>query len=165
MPLSPVHHQGSSILLKWSIDRYRKDHQGPLLSRASLLFSRLTLGSFESLGIDYDDEDRMGILGFRPDGPPVGVSRMSTGTADQLFLALRLAAVHEFLGHSIPMPFIADDLLINLDDGRAKAALEVLWELSEKTQVIFLTHHQHLVELGRETLGERVPVSVLSSSH
>jgi len=160
-----VYLKGSSILLRWSIDRYRKDNQGPLLSRASLLFSRLTLGSFESLGIDYDDEDRIGILGFRPDGPPVGVSGMSTGTADQLFLALRLAAVHEFLGHSIPMPFIADDLLINLDDGRAKAALEVLWELSAKTQVIFLTHHQHLVELGRETLGERVPVSVLSSSH
>ena len=160
-----VYLKGSSILLRWSIDRYRKEHQGPLLSRASVLFSRLTLGSLESLVIDYDDEDRMWILGFRPDGPPVGVSQMSTGTADQLFLALRLAAVHEFLDHSIPMPFIADDLLINLDDGRAKAALEVLWELSAKTQVIFLTHHQHLVELGRETLGERVPVSVLSSSH
>ncbi len=160
-----VYLKGASILLRWSIDRYRKDNQGPLLSRASLLFSRLTLGSFESLGIDYDDQDRIGILAFRADGPPVSVSQMSTGTADQLFLALRLAAVHEFLGHSMTMPFIADDLLINLDDGRAKAALEVLWELSAKTQVIFLTHHQHLVELGRDALGKEFPVSLLSQSH
>jgi uncharacterized protein YhaN len=115
------------------------------------------------LGVDYDDEDRVRILGFRKDGSAIGVSQMSTGTADQLFLAIRLSAVDDFLGHSAAFPFVADDLLINLDDQRAKAALKLLWSLSEKTQVIFLTHHQHLVDLGRETLGEQMPVSFLVS--
>ncbi len=158
-----VYLKGASILLKWSMDRYRKENQGPLLLKASGLFSHLTLGSFDSLGVDYDDEDRVRILGFRKDGSAIGVSQMSTGTADQLFLAIRLSAVDDFLGHSAAFPFVADDLLINLDDQRAKAALKVLWSLSEKTQVIFLTHHQHLVDLGRETLGEQMPVSLLVS--
>ncbi|EQD33285.1 DNA repair ATPase, partial [mine drainage metagenome] len=155
--------KGAAILLRWAIDRYRKENQGPLLSRAGLLFSRLTLGSFESLGVDYDDQDRIVILGVRKEGPPVGISQMSTGTSDQLFLALRLAAVYEFLEHSGGMPFVVDDLLINFDDQRAMAALELLWELSTKTQVIFLTHHQHLVDLGREKLGNTIFVSSISS--
>src|SRR5690606_35628660 len=34
-------------LLRWSIDRYREERQGPMLARASAIFSQLTLNSFE----------------------------------------------------------------------------------------------------------------------
>ena len=72
---------------------------------------------------------------------------MSDGTTDQLYLALRLASLETYLKNNEPMPFIVDDILIRFDDKRATAALQVLAELSTKTQVIFFTHHQHLVEL------------------
>jgi uncharacterized protein YhaN len=49
------------------------------------------------------------------------------------------------LEQTVALPFIADDLFINYDDGRAKAGLQALANLSEKTQVIFLTHHEHLI--------------------
>jgi uncharacterized protein YhaN len=48
------------------------------------------------------------------------------------------------------MPFIVDDILVTFDDARATAALELLAELSSKTQVIFFTHHHRLVELAEK---------------
>ena len=88
---------------------------------------------------------------------------MSSGTRDQLFLALRLATLKEYLGRSEPMPFVVDDVLVNFDDERARAALEVLAQLSERTQVLLFTHHGRIREQAEE-LGERAAVSVLELS-
>ena len=73
-------------------------------------------------------------------GRTVRVAGLSTGTADQLYLALRIAAVEEFLDHGTALPFIADDLFINFDDDRAAAGFEVLSQLAKKTQVLLRTH-------------------------
>jgi len=53
-----------------------------------------------------------------------------------------------------PMPLVLDDVLIHSDDARAEAALRVLGEVAESTQVLFFTHHARLVELARRALGE-----------
>ena len=45
-----------------------------------------------------------------------------------------------------------DDLLLNFDDERATACLHVLMELSHRTQILFFTHHAHLVELAQTHL-------------
>lgn len=84
---------------------------------------------------------------------------MSDGTADQLYLALRLAAIYEYIEHSPPMPMIADDLLVNFDNERATAGLKVLAELARHTQVVFFTHHRHLLEIAQSTLGEDLHVA------
>ena len=86
---------------------------------------------------------------------------MSDGTRDQLFLALRLSALglHLEAGHALP--FIADDLFVNFHDQRSRAGLTVLGELARKTQVIFLTHHEHLVEVARECIGPTINVLTL----
>ncbi|MEA3303681.1 MAG: hypothetical protein U9Q75_10450, partial [Pseudomonadota bacterium] len=52
-----------------------------------------------------------------------------------------------------PMPFIVDDILVDFDDQRSKAALERLSQLSRTTQVILFTHHMRLVEQAK-SLGE-----------
>ena len=51
------------------------------------------------------------------------------------------------------MPLIADDLFINFDDLRTAAGLRVLGDLSRRMQVVFLTHHDHLVPLAKDVLG------------
>ncbi len=144
-------------LLQWAIDRYRREKQAPMLKRAGELFAILTCGSFQTLQLEFDDHDNAQLAGIRQDGRRVPVSGMSTGTADQLYLALRVAAVEDYLGHAEPMPFIADDLFINFDDKRAAAGFRVLGELAKKTQVLFFTHHEHLLEVARKALG--VPVA------
>jgi uncharacterized protein YhaN len=140
----------ASIVLRREIERYRVSHQGPLLGRASVLFTRLTLGSFTRLETDYNEKDQPVLVGVRTDGTPVRVEGMSDGTRDQLYLALRLASLERYLASHEPLPFIVDDILIQFDDQRAKAALHILMELSRQTQVIFFTHHWRLAELAQD---------------
>lgn len=144
-------------LLKWSIDRYRETRQGPMLKRASDIFAGLTRGSFELLTVDFDQEP-LALQGKRPGGALVNVEGMSEGTRDQLYLALRLAALHMHLDHAHALPFIADDLFINYDDRRSFAGLQALGDLARHTQVIFLTHHDHLIPVVQEAIGGQVNI-------
>ena len=98
------------------------------------------------------------LTGVRLAGEVVAVPGLSTGTEDQLFLALRIAAVEDYLGSAVALPFVADDLFINFDPERAAAGFEVLGQLAERTQVLFYTHHPHLVDVARETLGTDIDV-------
>jgi uncharacterized protein YhaN len=143
----------AAVLLRRAIDRYRQEQQGPLLHRAGALFHRLTLGGFSGFKVDYDERDQPILKGERSSGALVDVAGMSDGTRDQLFLSLRIAAIEHYVASSEPIPFVADDLLINYDDDRAGAALEVLHDLSRRTQVLFFTHHPHLCEVARHRLG------------
>ncbi len=137
----------ASAVLSRAIERYRDKNQGPVLVRAGAFFAQLTNGSFEGIRADYDDQGHAILVGVRPGGRNViGTSGMSDGTADQLFLALRLASLETYLENNEPLPFIVDDILIRFDNDRASATLRVLSRLSEKTQVIFFTHHRHLLE-------------------
>jgi uncharacterized protein YhaN len=81
---------------------------------------------------------------------------MSEGARDQLYLALRLATLETYLAKHEPIPFVVDDILIKFDDDRSVAALKALARLSELTQVIFFTHHDHLVELAKQNLDHDV---------
>lgn len=151
-----VHLKLASTVLAQAIERYREKHQGPILKRTNELFAHLTLNSFERVRADFDDHDNPVLVGVRMGGEDVRVEGMSDGTTDQLYLALRLASLETYLKNNEPMPFIVDDILIRFDDKRATAALHVLAELSTKTQVIFFTHHQHLVELAETNLDSSI---------
>jgi len=145
----------AAAVLRDGIERYRQKHEGPVLSRASELFRTLTLGSFESLRIDVDDRGENVLAGVRPGGTvAISPTAMSDGTTDQLYLALRIASLETWLDRHEPIPFVVDDILISFDDDRSRATLEVLGSLSRRTQVIFFSHHAHLVDLARDTLSD-----------
>lgn len=149
-------------VLALAMERFREKSQGPILRRASELFSRITCGSFEGLRADHGPDGHPVLVGVRRQGKEtVAVEGMSDGTADQLYLSLRLAGLEHYLDANEPMPFIVDDILIKFDNARAAAALQALAELSARTQVIFFTHHRHLVELAARDL----PGSVLIKHH
>jgi uncharacterized protein YhaN len=147
----------AAIVLRREIERYRAENQDPLLRRAGERFTTLTLGRYTGLRSDFDDRDEPILVGVRQDGRRVRVERMSDGTRDQLYLALRLATLERYLaqagapggaGNPEPLPFIVDDILINFDDERSAATLTVLAELAARTQVILFTHHAHLRDLA-----------------
>ena len=144
--------QTAARLLKWSIDKFRETKQGPMLSKASAIFKGLTMDSFGRLLVDSEG-DAPRLFGVRNNGEQVDVTGMSEGSRDQLYLALRLAALELQVEQGFSMPLIADDLFINFDDRRTAAGLKVLGDLSRSMQVVFLTHHDHLVPLAKEVLG------------
>lgn len=144
-------------LLSWAIDRYRQQNQGPLLSRAGAIFAKLTLGRFTKLFVDYEKAPPS-LSALRANGQVVEVPGLSEGTRDQLYLALRLAALEIHLDKAKALPFVADDLYINFDDDRSTAGLEALKELSTQTQVLFLSHHEHLLPRVQTVFGAGVNV-------
>jgi uncharacterized protein YhaN len=146
----------AAAVLHRGIERYREKNQGPILARASALFAALTGGSFARLQIDEDGDGHSVLKGVRPDGRLVGVEGMSDGSHDQLYLALRLACLESWLQSHEPIPFIVDDILLNFDDRRATAALQALADLSRRTQVLFFTHHRHIIDLARTHLPREV---------
>ncbi|SEN68556.1 Uncharacterized protein YhaN [Amphibacillus marinus] len=143
------------VLLKRGIEHYREQNQNPIISRASMLFQRLTLGSFNSITIDFDEKDQPILQGVRDNGGRVMLSGMSDGTLDQLYLALRIASIEKYVNENEPIPFIVDDILVHFDDQRSKETLKILFELSKQTQVIFFTHHTRMLALMGDSVDQQ----------
>lgn len=154
----------ASEVLQQAVESYREKHQGPILKRASELFARLTIGHHSGLTSDFGDDDKPVLVAIRQNGERVHVDGLSDGTRDQLYLALRLAAIEHHVETVTPCPVIFDDLLINSDDTRASAALDVIGELAQHTQVLFFTHHRRLAELGAKGGAQMIELRSLVAS-
>ena len=97
------------------------------------------------------------IAGLKSDsGHKVSTAEMSTGSRDQVYLALRLANLEQYLEKNEPLPLIADDILVGFDDDRAKACLQVLAEVSEKCRfcclLIIIVYLEQLSSFHRQVL-------------
>lgn len=142
-------------VLAEAMERYRQQHQGPVLLRAGEFFRELTCGEYRELKPQFDEGDSPVLVGLRqPDGVAVPAQCMSEGTADALYLSLRLATYCLHIEAKGAMPLVIDDCLVQFDDHRAAAALRVFEQVSQRGQVILFTHHRHLVELAQQTLPQ-----------
>ncbi len=143
-------------LLRAGIERFREQQQGPLLRAAGAHFTRLTAGRYVRLVADQDAGGRAMLHAVRDIGTECPVEALSEGTRDQLYLALRLAAIEAHVTAAEPLPLIADDLLAHFDDARAAAAIASLAVLGRTTQVILFTHHDHIAGLAARQAGVAV---------
>ena len=140
-------------LLEEQVARYRDENQGPLLERARELFGKLTLGRYTGLDTDTDDKGIPLLLARKADDRLLEISALSTGTRDQLYLALRLAALEHFISRRGPLPLVLDDLFVHFDDERTKAGLGVLDQVADTTQVLLFTHHAQVAVQATEVLA------------
>ncbi len=145
-------------LLQEAMNRFRERAQAPMVSAASAYFSLMTGGAYERLVTD-EREDRPILCAQRAGGVTIGIEAMSEGTADQLYLALRLAALELRRPSHPPMPLVLDDTLITSDDARAANILRALARFAEEGQVLIFTHHRHLLDVTRAAIGEQAFVS------
>lgn len=147
----------AQALLAQSMQRFRERSQGPMLGAASTLFAAMTGGEFERLETEAGDDDGAPAVlqARRRGGRAIGVEAMSEGTRDQLHLALRLAALAQQRARGLLLPMVLDDVLMTSDDGRALRVLQALAEACGRDggQIIVFTHHLHLLEPARRTLG------------
>lgn len=151
----------SAVVLRRAIERYRSLHQDPLMLRANNLFSRFTEGHYAELFVDTDEKGKPVILARRRDRALHDMTQMSDGTREQLFLALRIAAIERYVELSGAVPVIFDDVFLESDEARSGRIFEALGELALSTQVIVLTHHHHLVAVGRNALRDALRVQEL----
>ncbi|MCP5029991.1 MAG: AAA family ATPase [Actinomycetia bacterium] len=130
-------------LLEVALERYEHDRQPAVLARAQEWFSRVTDGRYRTLALRDRGVDITTAAGDRLDA--VDLSR---GTAEQLYLCIRLALVTE-LGRDAPLPLIVDDVLVNFDPERATAMAGLIAEVADANQALVITCHPHLRDLFR----------------
>ena len=144
------------IALRKAIDAYRDRNQGPILGRAKTLFAQLTDGAYTGLRADVDERDEAILIAEHATRGSLDIDALSDGTVDPLYLALRLAVVQVHNEQNEPLPFIADDLLLGLDNTRAQATLRTLATVAKVSQVLFFTHHDHMIELARRNVPKEL---------
>ena len=135
-------------LLQRALDRQAANADQPLLNRISAAFRSITGGVHAGVAIE-DGRTGQTMVALDADGQGrKALEQLSEGTCDQLYLALRIAAVDDYASKSPPLPLLVDDVLQTSDDDRSAAILAALLDLSSKVQVIALTHHPHIAALA-----------------
>jgi len=138
--------QGSTL-----VQRFKERSQAPILKSASGYFAQITGGEFE--GLINDDSNNIPVIAAkRPGGAILSVEAMSEGTRDQLYLALRMAALKLQRERGVDLPVILDDVLMASDDVRAGCIFKALADFSTSGQVIVFTHHHHLCDVARKNV-------------
>ena len=87
-------------------------------------------------------------------GPWHAASHLSRGTAEQVYLLLRLALARHLTAPGENCPMILDDVVAACDASRKVAVLETLQAISRETQVILFTHEDDVLVWAREHLSE-----------
>ncbi|MEO8937885.1 MAG: AAA family ATPase [Burkholderiaceae bacterium] len=146
-------------LLSEALRRFRDRAQGPMLHAASGYFARMTRGEFVRLHSDDSGKEPV-LIAERSSGPRIRVEAMSEGTLDQLYLALRLAALDVRRAAGVDLPVILDDVLMTSDDDRSGVMLEALADFAHDSQVIVFTHHRHIVDIAVRHVPHEVLVLV-----
>ena len=120
------------------------DQTSRLLNRrASEIFSAFTDGAYQSLRMD--GERHLSVWdGVRS----IPTERLSRGTIEQIYLAVRLAAADLILEE--PVPLILDDVFVFYDDKRLESALK--WLSSQGKQVIIFTCHKREEEIAKRVV-------------
>lgn len=104
-----------------------------IAQRAQTLLEQMTFGRYDRVRLGSDLSVQSGT---RQEDVLRQAPWRSDGTADQLYLALRLAVAEALTPQA---PLILDDALVRFDDDRLTAALEILREQSRQRQVILFT--------------------------
>ncbi|WP_285767823.1 AAA family ATPase [Peribacillus sp. SI8-4] len=128
-------------LMHKTLERYKRERLPKVIADAERHFAFLTEGCYSNIILDHSGE---GISVQRSDGLRFGVEEVSRGTAEQIYVSLRLAlADHTFSND--PFPLIIDDGFVNFDAKRTSRMLELLKGISRTRQILFFTCHRHVM--------------------
>jgi len=145
-------------LLETLRKEYEEHRQPETLLEASQYLHRLTGGHYVRVwtpidaNVLYVDDKK---------GKRWTVDLLSRGTREQLFLSLRLAMVALYARRGVQLPLVLDDVLVNFDQLRAKAAAELLRDFAKTGhQLLIFTCHEHVWKMFKTLKADarRLPV-------
>ena len=126
---------------------YETERQPEVLRQASTFFGIMTEGRYIRVIAPLDGGE---IQVERADGVRLSPQLLSRGTAEQLYLSMRLALVREYANHVDPLPVIFDDIFVNFDPERSRTTFKAIRDLCTTHQVFVFTCHPHLVRQVEE---------------
>ncbi|NMG82993.1 MAG: AAA family ATPase [Methanosarcinales archaeon] len=134
-----------------AIKKYEQERQPGVIKEAQSFFSKMTLGRYSRVLAPLDEariyvEDK--------DGRRKDIQELSRGTAEQLYLSLRFGFIREFSKRSESLPIVFDDILVNFDPERFRAACEAIKELAKTNQILYFTCHPESGDVLTEIIPE-----------
>ncbi|MEM9411527.1 MAG: AAA family ATPase, partial [Planctomycetota bacterium] len=135
----------SSQMLESIREKYESKRQPETLQEASSYLSRLTDGHYTRIWTRLVGEE---LLVDNKNDETITVDKLSRGTREAVYLSLRLALIGAYARRGAVLPMVMDDILVNFDSKRARAAAELLVEFSRNGyQLLMFTCHEHMRDL------------------
>ncbi len=129
--------------LEQTIVEYQATYKDRLQQEIGEYFAHFTLGRYRDISLD----DTFGITIYHRDGYTLTPNQLSQGARDQLYLACRLAVNEILTGEGkYELPLIFDDSFIHFDNERLKEVKNVLEVISQRHQIILLSHDKLRLE-------------------
>lgn len=116
-------------------ERFDRERQPEVVRVAGRVFKRMTLGRYVDVRVPL--EGGLAVVSAEGDVRPVG--ELSQGTAEQLYLALRVGLISSLGATGKHLPVLMDDVTVNYDPERLEAAATAVSELVSARQVVLFT--------------------------
>lgn len=120
-------------MIKQTLNQVTKDRFEEIITDAEEYFRVLTDGEYERIVFKEDE-----LFVQMQNGHVVSVRVLSRGTAEPLYVAIRLAYIKN-TRDMMELPVIMDDPFVNFDEKRRENMYRLLQELSADLQIIYFT--------------------------
>ncbi|MNO88152.1 hypothetical protein D3C76_795890 [compost metagenome] len=127
---------------------YEEEKQPEVLQLASTYFGRLTKGAYTRIVMKMGGKE---LLAEHSNLGLVDSAKLSRGTAEQMYLSMRLALAGT-MNSKVTLPLLLDDIFVNFDQERMMVALSLLQEIAATRQVILMTCHPYVVQHIRDII-------------
>ena len=135
--------------IKQALNAAIADRLPNLLAQAGTFLRQLTDNHYQTI-----QQTKTLLKVVRNDGKILGVNQLSKGTAEQLYVALRLAFVKNVTA-TLQLPLLIDDAFVDFDEQRRQTMLTLLSDLASSEQQIFYftaqkTQGEHVLTLTHQ---------------
>jgi hypothetical protein len=108
-----------------------------------------TAGRYTEVSVD---PEKLAVRVRGPAGRWRDAERLSYGTAEQIYLMLRIALAEQLARPGVRCPLLLDDVTVHADPRRTAALLDLLRRASADRQIILFTQQDQVVAWAREHL-------------
>lgn len=133
-------------------ERVHHDIAPVLASKVRDRLARVTGGRYEAVSVD---PQTLNVQVRDADGRWRHAEYLSHGTAEQVYLLLRVAMAEILTPEGVSCPLLFDDSTVQSDPQRTHAILDVLHEVSGEHQVIVFSQEDTVTAWAQDHLGSR----------
>jgi len=138
-------------LVEETLREFVRARQPAVLAQAAASFEAVTGGAYARIEQEIES-DTLTVTDRQ--GGRKSPEHLSRGTAEQLYLCLRLGLASEFARQRSALPVVMDDVLVNFDPLRASRMAAELVRFAREHQVLLMTCQPGTVSLLREACGD-----------
>lgn len=127
-------------ILNRSIELFAEENEPELIRLARKFLSQLTGGRYTT--VEHQRGKGGGFKVRSSDGTAYSPELLSSGTREQLYLALRMAYISHHCSSHEPLPVLMDDCFVNFDDKRMHHAIEAIGQWGNDIQTVIFSCHR-----------------------